>query len=586
MYNKGIRGGYHPVMNALTYSFMMMIQSYWYLFVLGMLVVVIVLTALLNYQRGHRRLHMQVRLIESTDQQIRQLPLEAHVAKLGDLAKFNAAFIPPFEQFNAEIPEFRESYERMVRSHIDELLHTLQDQKYPFVKSKLPEVHHILRQQRALADELLVKLQHYTEFERELTRAFEPIQKEVDRAIQRVSDKHEWYAPVEDALMEWVARFQEDAQVFRDYLRMGDFPEAKNLLASLTERQVFMVTWIDHNAPALEWIMSYVENRVNPVIERYESLVKEGYSFTNLPFLTYVKDFRFRIEEILATMRKGHGIDAHQDMQDLETNLKGFTKAFDDEIKARQTYEAKFTSITERALAIAAEFSNRWMREKATLNNVYTFTSEMDQTMQKFRDNVAQMNALRNEVDSAKYNNYPYTIQLERLLKLEETLLAVEGAQDQYRSTTLAMKDVMDQSHQLLIDSYDDLKRLEWRIRQPQFPPLLDFFDPYFIQANSYQNQLAKLLKTMPLDLVQTREVSSLLKTTLMELTKLAGMKLQELEQAEKMMLLANRFRASFGEVDRVCTRAEQFFDSCDFKSSIEIVTDVLNRNKLIASRF
>ncbi len=585
MYNKGIRGGHFPVMNVLTYSFMMMIQSYWYLFVLGMLVVVIVLTALFNYQRGHRRLHMQVRLVESTDQQIRQLPLEAHVAKLGDLAKFNAAFIPPFEQFNGEVPEFRAAYERVVRSHIDELSHTLQDQKYPFVKSKLPEVHHLLRQQRAIADEILVKLQHYTEFERELTRAFEPIQKEVDRALQRVKAKHEWYAPVEDALMEWVARFQDDAQVFRDYLRMGDFPEAKNLLAALTERQVFMVQWMDHNAAALEWMMSYIENRVNPVIERYESLVKEGYSFTNLPFLTYVKDFRFRIEELLAAMRKGTIVDARNDMQDLETNLKAFTKAFDDEIKARQVYESKFASITERALAIAAEFSNRWMREKATLNNVYTFTSEMDQTMQQFRDNVTSMNALRNEVDSAKYNNYPYTMQLDRLLKLEETLVAVEGAQDTYRSTTLAMKDVMDQSHQLLIDSYDELKRLEWRIRQPQFPPLLDFFDPYFIQCNGYQNQLAKLLKTMPLDLVQTRDISTHLRTNLMELTQLVSIKLQELEQAEKMMLLANRFRASFGEVDRVCGRAEQFFDSCDFKSTVEIVSDVLSRNKLLATR-
>lgn len=586
MYNKGIHGGGWETMALHSYVFMMILQSYWYLFVVGLLVVIIVVTIFFNRSRAQRRLRLSVRLIESSDQQIRQLPLEATLARLGDLAKFNAAFVPPYEQFNSDVPEYREAYERAIRSHIDELIHTLAEQKYPFVRIKLPEVTALLREQRRLADELLAKMQHYTEFERELTKEFEPVHKEMDRALQRVQTKKDWYAPVESALMTWVQRFHEDAQVFRDYLRFGDFPEAKNLLANLVEQQQTLVRWIDTNAGPLEWMMDYIEPRVNPVIERYEALVKQGYSFTNLPFLTYVKDFRFRIEEILAAIRRGECINARADMQDLENAMKMFTQAFDAEIKARQLYEASFTSITERALAIAAEFSNRWMREKTTLNTVYSFTGEMEQTMQQFRDNVTQMNALRNEVDSAKYNNYPYSIQLERLLKLEETLKLVESAQDHYRSTTVAMKDVLEQSHQLLIDSYDDLKRLEWRLRQPQFPPLLDFFDPSFIQVNQLQHLLAKLLKTMPLDLIQSRDVSAQLKQALGELSKLVGAKLSELEEAEKMMLLANRFRGNFGEVDRVALRAEQFFDMCDFKSTVEIVSDVLSRNKLLATRF
>jgi septation ring formation regulator EzrA len=123
-------------------------------------------------------------------------------------------------------------------------------------------------------------------------------------------------------------------------------------------------------------------------------------------------------------------------------------------------------------------------------------------------------------------------------------------------------------------------------LRQPQFPPLLDFFDPSFIQVNQLQHLLAKLLKTMPLDLIQSRDVSAQLKQALGELSKLVGAKLSELEEAEKMMLLANRFRGNFGEVDRVALRAEQFFDMCDFKSTVEIVSDVLSRNKLLATRF
>lgn len=569
----------------LNLTFMIIFQTYAYLYVLGGLLLIIVLSVFLNDRRQRRWLRLQVRLVESTDQQIRQLSLEGSLAKLGDLAKFNASFIPIYDQFVTEVPEFRQSYESELRSHLDELSHTLGDQKYKFVREKLPQVQTLLRKQRKLADELLNKMESYTEMERSLLREYEPIEKDLERALVRVEQKADYYAPVKESLTLWVQRFYGDAQVFKDYLRFGDYGEAKNLLKSLQEQQLHILQWIDFNLGPLEWIMSYVDKRVNPIIERYEQLSKEGYSFTNLPFLTYIKDVRYRIDELLAAMRDGTYVDAHSDMQELENAMKSFSKAFDEEVAARKIYDSKFKPVTERALAIAAEFSNRWMRETTSLNTVYTFTGEMEMTLSQFRDHISNMNSLRNEVDSARYNNYPYTLQLDRLNKLEEMVKQVEGTQEVYRSTTQAMKEVMEQSHLLLVESFNELKRLEWRLRQPQFPPLLDFFDPYFIHTNQLQNECGKLLKNMPLDLVQLRQVSQQLKQSLAELTSLVAIKLQELVEAEKILLLANRFRPSFGEVERVSQRAESFFDSCDFKSAIEVTGDVLARNKLVSLR-
>ena len=134
-----------------------------------------------------------------------------------------------------------------------------------------------------------------------------------------------------------------------------------------------------------------------------------------------------------------------------------------------------------------------------------------------------------------------------------------------------SLRNDSQQAFENLKIKYDLFKSLEAQLREIRIDKYVDLYKPAFDELYEILDELNRLLKTVPIDVTAVNLKSTELNEKSNKINQDIKNIINYKELAEGNILLVNRDRMKFSEINNILSQAETLFFNGDFKSSYEM---------------
>ena len=173
---------------------------------------------------------------------------------------------------------------------------------------------------------------------------------------------------------------------------------------------------------------------------------------------------------------------------------------------------------------------------------------------------------------------YPYSELLVKLKELENGTREISNRINAFNDYLISLKNDSETAFKNIKTKYDLLKTSEQVIRELKSDKYIELFKDRFDDCYALIDDISKILGKVPIDVKQANQYQMELNEKTNNLVK----EIQELNNfkklAEEDILLVNRDRMKFAEINNIISQAETLFLSGDFKNAYEMSEQALEK--------
>ena len=171
---------------------------------------------------------------------------------------------------------------------------------------------------------------------------------------------------------------------------------------------------------------------------------------------------------------------------------------------------------------------------------------------------------------------YPYSELLDKLRILENGTREISGRINSYNEYLISLKTDSETAFKNIRTKYDLLN--EKIIRDFKVDKYVDYFKDRFDDCYALIDDISKILAKVPIDVNQVNQYQRELNDKTNNLVK----EIQDLDNYKRLasedILLVNRDRMKFAEINNLISQAETLYLSGDFKSAYDISEQALEK--------
>ena len=212
--------------------------------------------------------------------------------------------------------------------------------------------------------------------------------------------------------------------------------------------------------------------------------------------------------------------------------------------------------------------------------NCYIIDDEHLQELDNIRTKVEEVSTLKRKLDQYMRNiePYPYSELLVKLKELENGTREISNRINAFNDYLISLKNDSEMAFKNIKTKYDLLKTSEQVIRELKSDKYIELFKDRFDDCYALIDDISKILSKVPIDVKQANQYQMELNEKTNNLVK----EIQELNNFKKLagedILLVNRDRMKFAEINNIISQAETLFLSGDFKNAYEMSEQALEK--------
>ena len=364
---------------------------------------------------------------------------------------------------------------------------------------------------------------------------------------------------------------------FEDLVENANYDDAKAILPEVDKVLLLLDKLIDEIPPLVKEVNDNIPEKLKKLKEEYERLLKEGKPLAHLG----VENLVAQIEEALDTERSNiKNLAVSHIKEETET----INKVIDDLFTQFKNEENAFKEFNEKKDLVISEFLN-YDKELVKINNnisrfkkIYIIDEDHNNELTNIRDKVEEVSKDKRRLDQYMRNvePYPYSELLEKLKLLENGTREISGRINAYNEYLISLKTDSETAFKNIRSKYDQLKEHEKIIRDFKVEKYNDYFNDRFDDCYALIDDISKILAKVPIDVNQANQYQRELNDKTNNLVK----EIQELDNYKRLasedILLVNRDRMKFAEINNIISQAETLYLSGDFKSAYEMSEQAL----------
>lgn len=366
---------------------------------------------------------------------------------------------------------------------------------------------------------------------------------------------------------------------FEDLVENANYDDAKAIIPEVDKVLTLLDKLIDEIPPLEKEVNENIPARVKKLQEEYERIIKEGKNLNHLQVELVVS----QINEALETERSNIKNLA---VSHIKNETDEINKVIDELLEKFKIEDEAYKEFNSKKDIVINEFLN-YDKELVKINNniarfkkVYIIDLDHTQELENIRNKVEEVSKDKRRLDQYMRNiePYPYSALLEKLKLLESGTREISGRINSYNEYLISLKTDSETAFKNIRTKYDLLKDHEKIVRDLKVDHYVDDFKPKFDECYALIDEISKYLSKVPIDVNQVNNVQRMLNDKTNNLVK----EIQDLNNyknlASEDILLVNRDRMKFAEINNIISQAETLYLSGDFKSAYEMSEQALSK--------
>ncbi len=399
--------------------------------------------------------------------------------------------------------------------------------------------------------------------------------RELFEKFEETQNEYGSFAKVVSMQFENIAKRFED---FETLMEENEYTEVPSILKVIEELLKHMEVVIEELPSIVLIAEGILPKKIEEIMEIYNKMVTEGYPLDYLNVEYNVEEAKKKIADILDRAKVLNLEDSLFDLKVLTEYFENLFTDFEKEKVIKSDYEDANKTLHTKLKKINLLVKDIF-EQIDDLKQMYSLNEIDIKALYEVKDDLEKLNEDYNTLISHTSNHsFAYSKLTEEIETLVIRLSEIENKLDSTLNIIGNMHDDEMRARQQLAEVEDLLKNAQKQIRSFNLPVIPN---RYYVELKEAKEAMKEIIKELDKKPITIETLNTRVDTARDLALKLYG-KTKEMMKtamfAEMAIVYGNRYRSSEKDLDRNLTYAEMLFAKGEYKKSLELSINSLNR--------
>ena len=376
-------------------------------------------------------------------------------------------------------------------------------------------------------------------------------------------------------------QFENISKKFEDFekaMENNDYMEITNIIKAIDEMLEHMEVILEEVPVIVIMATNILPKKIKEVEKTYQEMEKKGYP---LDYLNVEYNIEEANKKIIDVMDRTRVLNLEDGLFELKVLMEYFDTVFDDFEKEKvdkTSYEDSNKKFQEK-LNKTNKLLNEIFSQMDNLRNLYNLSEEDIKNLYDIKEDTEKLNEDYKVLISHTGNNtFAYSKLTREIENLFIKLVNIEERIDTTLNTIGSMHDDEQRAREQLEEMKVILKEAKSQIREYNLPIIPK---KYYVELSEAQQAIKEIIVELERKPIDTETLNTRVDTARDLVFKLFSQTKEMMKTAmfaEMAIVYGNRYRSEEEDLDKNLTFAESLFYKGDYKKSLEISINALNR--------
>lgn len=550
------------------------------LFLVSMYVIAdILIIIVLNVMRSanNKKFKKRIEQLEIEKNQIDSAPITPELSKIESYLK-NDKLEVMYSGWKTRLEDIKNNQIPKISELLIEADFTLKQSDYKSTMLKIAKLEMEIYKVRTSTELLLNEIKEITDSEEKNRAIIIKFKAKYRTLFQKYNETKNEFGEIANSVD---LQFENISKKFEDFEKAmdnKDYMEVTNIIKAIDDMLKHMQIVIDEVPAIVIMATNILPNKIKEVEKTYENMKSKGYP---LDYLNVEYNIEEANKKIVDVMDRTRVLNLEDSLFELKILMEYFDSIFDDFEKEKvdkSSYEESITKFKQKLDRIN-KLMNELFSQMTDLKKIYNLSEEDYNSLLQIRDEVDELNndykVLKNHTGN---NTFAYSKLTREIENLFLRLVNIEERVDNSLNTIGDMHDDEIRAREQLEEIKSILKESKIKLREYNMPIIPK---KYYVELNEAQEAIKEIIVELEKKPMNT-EVLNVRVDTARDLTFKLYKETREMLKtamfAEMAIVYGNRHRSEREELDKNLTLAEGLFYKGDYKKSLEVSINALNR--------
>ncbi len=549
------------------------------LFVTFFLLSVVFIISVLNIiqLRKNKKMKKVLEKLEIEKNTINSTPISPELDKVEAFMKSGRMGVL-YDEWKKRLESIKEVQIPKITDLMLEADYSLSQMDYKSTLYKIAKIETELSKVRANSEGLLKEVQDITNSEEKNRNIITKLKADYRELYQKYQDTADEYGEISKYVKMQFENIAKRFEAFEVAMDNSSYEEVTSIIKSIEGMLKHMAVVVEEVPAIILLTDSILPKKIKEIETVYDDMMKEGYPLDYLNIEYNVSEAEKKMNDILDRAKV---LNLEDSLFELKVLLEYFESAFNDfekEKMERSKYEEANHS-----------FKTKLEHMNEVVSEIFSSMDQVKKTYHLSRSDIEVLNQIHEDLDNLN-NDYVillghtgnHTFAYSKLTKEVENLVVrltnIEECLDETLDTIGSMRDDEVRARQQLEEVKLILKDAKNKINDYNLPVIPKSYYVELSEAQAAIKEIVKELDKKPI----TIEVLNTRVDTARDLVLKLFTKTKEMMKtamfAEMAIVYGNRYRTSVEDLDKQLIYAEVLFYKGDYKKSLELTINSLNK--------
>lgn len=543
--------------------------------IVAIITIIIVLNTI--HSKRTKELKKIIDNLEIEKNKIDSAPINPELSKVESLVT-NEKMEIIYQGWKERLSDIKEHQIPTLTDMLIETEYSLNKTNYKGTMYKIAKLEMEIYKVRTNSEILLNEIKGVTSSEERNRKTITGLKAEYRELYRKFVSNQNEYGDVANSISLQFENIAKSFEVFERTIEKKDVLEVDDIIKSIENMLKNMNITIEEVPSILLMAKSILPKRIEEATNTYEQMVKEGYPLDYLNVDYNIKEAKKKLADILDRTRV---LNLEDNLFESKVLLDYFDTLFNDfekEKVEKNNYEEanyKFQKKLNKINKLVDEI----FKELSEIKNIYNLSKDDIKVLEDINSDLKQLNKDYDIlIDNTKNSSFAYSKIIKEIENLFVRLVAIEDSLDNSLNVIGGMRDDELRAREQLEEIKSILKEAKSYIRDCNLPTIPKSYYTELSEASAAIKEIIKELDKKPITIkVLNTRVDTARDLVLKLYTKTKEL-MKNARFAEMAIVYGNRYRSSFEGIDKNLTYSEVLFFKGEYKKSLELTINVLNR--------
>ncbi len=545
------------------------------LFVVAIVLIVVVLSLLQSSKNKKMKklinnLEVQKNVLDST-------PIIPELAKVESYLKSEKMEVM-YNDWKERLENIKNVQIPKITDMIIEAEYSLSQMDYKATLYKIAKLEMEIYKVRTNSEFLLNEIKDITNSEEKNRAIITKLKAKYREIYQKFTNEKESYGDYEKIVFKQFEIIAKSFEKFELIMENNDYTEVSELVSTISDMLKHMEVIVTEMPSIILLATSILPKKIVEIGETYKKLSSKGFPLDYLNVEYNIDEAYKKIDDILARAKKLDLEDSLLELKVLHDYFENLFNDFEKEKVTKNVYDeannklqSKLSKINELLTEIFASIDD--------VKNLYDLSDENVEELNNIKKDFDALNEDYNVlVQHTNNNTFAYSKLTKEIENLILRLANLESRLDSVLDQIGSMREDEVRARQQLEEIRLILKDSKNYLRQYNLPIIPK---SYFVELSEAQSAIKEIVKELAKKPITIDVLNTRVDTARDLVLKIYGRTKEMIKTAkfaEMAIVYGNRYRSNTVELDKRLTYSEVLFNKGDYKKSLELTIETLNK--------